>query len=135
MSYELACFLRQFVNTRITQSHDIRHNFFRIEIYVYYEFLGALAAIVQLHFVKMQMSAAAAKTWKIVWRYFQLNGCFKTFQQLPKHILGAHVGIAPSRSVKLETTQTSALVVKKWISVLSHCQMNGCLKAWKLKNV
>ena len=59
----------------------------------------------------------------------------KTLQQLQKHIQGAHGAIAPSRSVILETTQTSALVVKKWISVLSHCQMNGCLKAWKLNNV
>ena len=105
------------------------------EIYPYYEFFGALAVIVQLHFYKMQMSAAAAKTWKNVWRHCQIKGCFKTLQQLQKHILGAHVVIEPSRSVKLETTQTSALVVKKWISVISHCQMNGCLKARKLKNV
>ena len=73
----------------------------------------------------MQMSAAAAKTWKNVWRHCQMNGCFKTSQQLQKHILGAHVVIEPSRSVKLETTQTSALVVA---SGLRHCQMNGCLK-------
>ena len=78
-------------------------------MYVYYEFLGAVAVIVQLHFFKTQISAAAAKTWKIVWRHCQMNGCFKTLQQLQKHILDAHVVIAPSRSVKLETTQTSAL--------------------------
>ena len=59
----------------------------------------------------------------------------QTLQQLQKHILGAHLVIEPSRSVKLETTQTSALVVAKWINVLSHCQMNRCLKARKLKNV
>ena len=39
-----------------------------------------------------------------------MNGCFKTLQQLQKHILGAHVVIEPSRSVKLETTQTTNML-------------------------